>query len=154
MIMLRKLLWAGLVVGAMLLVASEAVATSTATPNIEKPTGISTELGRRDFRNYCAACHGVDAMGDGTIAEFLTINAPDLTQLAKRNAGYYPREKILTLIDGRAEVKVHGAREMPVWGDWFNAEAVTPGGDAGLREQIVRERIESLVNYIETLQVK
>jgi cytochrome c553 len=37
------------------------------------------EPGRTDFVTYCAACHGVEGRGDGTIAEFLTITATDLT---------------------------------------------------------------------------
>ena len=151
--MLRKLLLAGLIAGSMLPRHSEAATTSTVMPAIERPEGISVELGKRDFRNYCAACHGVSAQGDGTVAEFLTIDAPDLTRLTKRNAGHFPREKILMVIDGRAEVKIHGDREMPVWGEWFNAEAVAPGADGRLREQIVRERIDSLVDFIGTLQV-
>ena len=47
-----------------------------------------------------------------------------------------------------------GLRDMPVWGDWFDAEAVGPDTDAATREEIVRMRIKSLANYIETLQVK
>ena len=58
------------------------------------------------------------------------------------------------MIDGRAEVRVHGLRDMPVWGDWFNAEAVSPDMTPEAREEVVRMRIDSLVNYIETLQVK
>jgi hypothetical protein len=61
---------------------------------------------------------------------------------------------VTQVIDGRAEVKVHGGRDMPVWGDWFDEEAVGPETDAEAREVIVRERINALVNYIETLQEK
>lgn len=125
-------------------------ATTATTP--EKPSGISAELGRTDFMNYCAACHGVSGKGDGSIAEFLTISAADLTRLSKLNSGSFPRERVREVIDGRADVKVHGDRDMPVWGDWFNAEAEQPGLDRATREVIVRERIESLLDYIATLQ--
>ena len=116
--------------------------------------GISLELGHRDYMNYCAACHGVDARGDGTLGEFLTLAVPDLTTLSKLNSGKFPEERVMDVIDGRVDVKVHGMRDMPVWGDWFNREAA--GSDTGkqAREMIVSDRIASLINYIKSIQVK
>lgn len=149
----RYLLLGALVSGAML-VAAEALARSTADPNAKSTSGITVELGDQDFRDYCAACHGVSGRGDGTVAEFLTISAADLTQLSKLNAGKFPRERVTQVIDGRADVKVHGNRDMPVWGDWFDAEAVDADTDAAVREVVVRERIKALADYIETLQEK
>lgn len=84
---------------------------------------ILSDPGRGDFMTYCAACHGVSGKGDGTIAEFLTITAADLTQMASKNAGVFPRQRAIEVIDGRAQVAVHGERDMPVWGDWFKFEA-------------------------------
>ena len=152
--MIRKLIVRGLLVGATVLSASAAAASSTTVPATEKPGGISIELGKVDFRTYCAACHGVTGVGDGTVAEFMTIAAADLTKLSWKNDGVFPRQKVIDVIDGRADVRVHGTRDMPVWGDWFNAEAVAPDMDAEAREETVRMRIESLTNYIETMQVK
>ncbi|MCX7344155.1 MAG: c-type cytochrome [Alphaproteobacteria bacterium] len=106
------------------------------------------------FRTYCAACHGVSGNGDGTVAEFLTIAAPDLTTLTKRNAGTFPRQRLSEVIDGRAEVKVHGPRDMPVWGEWFDYEAMSPDTDRDAREIIVRLRIEALISYVESIQQK
>ena len=97
---------------------------------------------------------GVGGKGDGTVAEFMTIAAADLTNLSKLNSGRFPRERVTEVIDGRADVKVHGGRDMPVWGDWFDAEAVDANTDAAARDVIVRERINALVNFIETLQEK
>ena len=152
--MRRKLTIAALVIAGVIIEAPYALSNTVTSDTTEKPQGISIELGRADFRNYCAACHGVGAKGDGTIAEFLTIQAADLTKLSKLNGGKFPRERIREVIDGRAEVKVHGARDMPVWGDWFNKEAVSPKVSRETRELIVSDRIESLINYIETLQEK
>jgi hypothetical protein len=112
------------------------------------------ELGRTDFVTYCAACHGVEGRGDGTIAEFLTITATDLTQLSKKNAGLFPRERAINVIDGRAEVKVHGPRDMPVWGDWFEFEAGSSVAGKGAEQKVVQARINALVDYIETIQEK
>jgi mono/diheme cytochrome c family protein len=150
--MMRKMMLVGLIAGMAIVIASDSLAATPETPPAAPKSGISIDLGQRDFRSYCAPCHGVGGAGDGTVAEFLTISAPDLTWLKKLNAGIFPREKIREVIDGRIEVKVHGARDMPVWGDWFNQEAVSSDTDAATREIIVRERIESLINYIETLQ--
>ncbi len=109
------------------------------------------DSGRADFMAYCAACHGVGAKGDGTVAEFLTITAADLTQMSLKNGGIFPRQRAIEVIDGRAQVSVHGERDMPVWGDWFKFEAGTGGTDAKT-EKIVRERIDALVTYLESIQ--
>jgi len=150
--MLRNMMMAGAVIAGTMLDAPGALPNAATLETAEQPQGISIALGRADFRNYCAACHGVGGKGDGTIAEFLTIEAADLTRLAKLNGGKLPRDRMRQVIDGRIEVKVHGARDMPVWGDWFDAEAVSPKVGKETRELIVRDRIESLINYIETLQ--
>jgi mono/diheme cytochrome c family protein len=111
-------------------------------------------LGKADFLTYCAACHGVGGKGDGTVAEFLTINASNLTLLSKLNAGEFPIERVGSVIDGRADVKVHGPRDMPVWGDWFKVEANSSKAGKGASEKTVRDRINTLVRYIKSIQEK
>lgn len=152
--MKRKLIVLALALGGLMIIgAGEAIAEgSAATPLVSE--GISLELGRRDYMNYCAACHGADAKGDGTLGEFLTLAVPDLTKLSKLNAGKFPEEKVVEVIDGRADVKVHGMRDMPVWGDWFNREAASSDTPKAARELIVNDRIASLVNYLKSIQVK
>lgn len=152
--MKQRYLLLSVVLGVSMLVAVRALAATTADPNATGTSAITVELGRVDFRQYCAACHGVGGKGDGTVAEFMTIAAADLTNLSKLNSGRFPRERVTEVIDGRADVKVHGGRDMPVWGDWFDAEAVDANTDAAARDVIVRERINALVNFIETLQEK
>ncbi len=141
------------VVGLMAAGGPQAVAEGTlGSPLVSE--GISIELGRRDYMNYCAACHGVEAKGDGTMGEFLTLAVPDLTTLSKLNAGKFPEERVVEVIDGRTDVKVHGMRDMPVWGDWFNREAASSDTGKAAREMIVNDRIASLVNYLKSIQVK
>lgn len=128
----------------MILVGGTVVQANSQTP-------IPADPGRGDFMNYCAACHGVGGKGDGTVAEFLTISAADLTQMSLRNGGIFPRQRAIEVIDGRAQVSVHGERDMPVWGDWFKFEADSDG--AGTKtEKVVRERITALVDYLESIQ--
>lgn len=152
--MKRKYLVLGLAAGG-LLVASAQQAFSEGTvgaPLVSE--GISLELGHRDYLNYCAACHGADAKGDGTLGEFLTLKVPDLTTLSKYNSGKFPEERVVEVIDGRTDVKVHGMRDMPVWGDWFNREAASSDTSSAARELIVNDRIASLLNYLKSIQVK
>jgi len=135
--------------------APQAFANSAGTTAESSANGdLMRNLGAGDFRTYCAACHGVEGKGDGTVAEFLTIAAADLTMLQKKNGGIFPRERIAQVIDGRADVKVHGPRDMPVWGDWFSYEAISPDMDKEARETVVTARINALIAYIETIQEK
>ena len=134
--------------------APDAFANSATATGDGQAASSGHEPGSADFLTYCAACHGVEGKGDGTIAEFLTITAADLTQLSKRNAAVFPRERAINVIDGRTEVKVHGPRDMPVWGDWFEFEAGSSIAGKGAEEKIVRGRINALVDYIETIQEK
>ena len=141
--MMPKLPFISVVAILILAGAPAAYANSTASNAVDS--------GRADFMAYCAACHGVGAKGDGTVAEFLTITAADLTQMAVKNSGVFPRQRAIEVIDGRAQVSVHGERDMPVWGDWFKFEADSEG--AGTKtEKIVRERIDALVSYLESIQ--
>jgi hypothetical protein len=133
------------------LIGTIALLVLSGSPAARADSTVPVELGRGDFMNYCAACHGVAGKGDGTVAEFLTISAADLTQMALRNGGIFPRQRAIEVIDGRAQVSVHGERDVPVWGDWFKFEANSDG--AGEKtEKVVRERITALVDYLESIQ--
>jgi mono/diheme cytochrome c family protein len=111
-------------------------------------------LGGNDYETYCASCHGVSGRGDGPVAEFLALSTADLTKLSRNNGGKFPAERVARIIDGRQDVKIHGPRDMPVWGDWFDVEAETSGLRANEREIVVQERIKALLTYLETIQVK
>ena len=100
------------------------------------------------FRTYCATCHGPLGRGDGPLASSMRRKPADLTEIAKRNGGEYPSEIVYRTIDGKTPVRGHGGPDMPVWGDAFARSR--DGGD----EVAVKERIDSLVNFIRTLQVK
>ena len=100
------------------------------------------------FRTYCAACHGTSAKGDGPLADSMRKRPSDLTEIAKRNKGVFPRDLVHKMIDGREPVKGHGGVDMPVWGDVFARSA---GGDD---PAVVQKRIESLVAYLEGIQAK
>jgi len=104
--------------------------------------------GSYTYRTYCASCHGAKGKGDGPLAQSLRFAPPDLTRIAERNGGVYPADDVYQMIDGRKPLKGHGGPDMPVWGDAFkNTES--GGGD-----EAVKAKIEALVDYIKTLQVK
>lgn len=109
--------------------------------------------GEGDFNMYCASCHGEDGKGNGPKSFGLSKPAPDLTQLTLRN-GFFPREKLLRLIDGRDPIAGHMDREMPVWGVWFREEAAADLGGAEGDEGSVARRLNNLVDYIESLQAR
>ena len=68
------------------------------------------------FGAYCAACHGRDARGQGSVAPMLKVPPADLTRIAARRGGRFDAAQIAAYIDGRIDVTAHGRREMPVWG--------------------------------------
>jgi mono/diheme cytochrome c family protein len=103
-------------------------------------------LGSDLFYNSRASCHGKDGKGNGPLGQVLTVRPTDLTIIAKRTGGVFPAAKVYELIDGRnPAVRGHGGPDMPVWGEVFAAR-----GSAAS----VKTRIDALVKYIETLQVK
>ncbi len=76
--------------------------------------------GRDLFEVYCWQCHGIDASGNGPMAEMFAIETPDLTLLSKRNAGVFPTSAVAMQIDGRSPMLAHGG-EMPIFGPLFES---------------------------------
>ena len=105
--------------------------------------------GRELYAEYCAGCHGVDGRGGGPDAAKLGLEIPDLTRLHERYGSPLQRNRIAAFIDGREEVKAHGPREMPVWGErFFEGD---PGPPKGV-ESAKRRTLGVLVDYLQTLQ--
>ena len=108
---------------------------------------------KRMFDENCARCHGVDGRGDGPEANKLQERPADLTLLQAQNGGQYPFERIYQTIDGRNEIAAHGARTMPVWGDYFTAQGIPAASYPGMTvEEAVFLRTVGLVYYIQGLQ--
>lgn len=103
-------------------------------------------VGKDSFEAYCAACHGSTARGDGPVASSLKGMPADLTLLTAHNRGVYPRDRVTAMLTGAGRtVAAHGTTEMPIWGPLFRAFE----SDAR-----ARVRIDNLVNYLETVQVR
>ena len=50
--------------------------------------------GEENFQRYCAACHGAGGLGDGPVASAIFKKVPDLTRIAERRDGKFPRQMI------------------------------------------------------------
>jgi len=100
------------------------------------------------YRTYCSNCHGAEGRGDGYLADALRRAPADLTGIAARNGGVFPAERVRRFIDGREEVKTHGRREMPIWGDIF----LWPEGDTEERREHVERKIGELVEHLRSIQ--
>lgn len=103
------------------------------------------ERGTNSYRVHCAACHGIDATGDGALAEYLKVPPSDLTQISRQNAGVFPFDEVYQAIDGR-EVPGHGTRAMPVWGPAFMGQT----GETD--KKVIREAVVELVYYLKSIQ--
>ena len=114
------------------------------------PAGAEDEIGKQEYMNSCASCHGESGKGDGPLAELMTVEVPDLTTIKARNDGDFPFQQIFMVVDGRSGVRGHGY-PMPVWGARYRAEAGDAYGPYGA-EEVVRGRVLSLVYYLQAIQ--
>jgi len=107
----------------------------------------SPASGKEMYTQYCAACHGTDAKGEGPAAPALKTPPANLTILAKSNGGKYPSDRVGEILRTGTGVAAHGSADMPTWGPLFRA--LDPGHDV-----TVQQRIHNLNDYLSSLQAK
>jgi len=116
------------------------------------------DLGKREYMNRCAVCHGPSGKGDGGATDLLKAAPTDLTTLSKKNGGVFPVDRVYAVIDGRTVVKGHGSRDMPIWGRDLSTETIKAdeyyAGVPYDMEMYVRARILSLIDYLNRIQAK
>jgi mono/diheme cytochrome c family protein len=142
----RLLRWSALIA---IVVAGAAAATLHAQSARQgKPPLAIESLGATDsYEFYCASCHGDTGRGDGPVASTMRVKPADLTTLAERNGGSFPRERIEGYVTGTGRsIAAHGSRDMPVWGPAFRA---LDGSDAR-----ARVRVAAIVDHLESLQTR
>jgi mono/diheme cytochrome c family protein len=102
--------------------------------------------GRDLFEFYCATCHGRDGRGRGPTASALKTPPADLTKIAARNGGTFPRARVAGLVTGDDVLgtPAHGSREMPVWGPIFHA--------LDSSETVNKVRIANIVDHLQSIQ--
>lgn len=103
--------------------------------------------GEQIFAANCVACHdyrgqGAELSGGGA--------APDLTRIAARRDGEFPRAEILTKIDGYGRGKV-SSEIMPAFGALLEGELVPVEID-GVMTPTPRP-LAALLTYLESIQV-
>lgn len=107
--------------------------------------------GKDTFIKNCSICHGETAKGNGIFAELLNIPTANLTQLSNTNENRFPYKEIYLIIDGREQVKEHGDRYMPIWGERFNKDNWQHISEKHA-DTIVRGKIFELMLYLESIQ--
>ena len=118
------------------------------------------KLGEMEYLSNCSSCHGKEAKGNGPVAKVLAVKPSDLTMISKKFNGKFPQEYVYKVIDGRDIIKPHGDSLMPVWGRRFTVmEQESTDAIAYLPHELdtqalVFGRITSLVDYLESIQIK
>jgi len=118
----------------------------SATEETQFPTSYIPS-GQVLYKQFCSACHGADATGNGPASSTLKTMPPDLTTLAKRHAGKFPYDYVSTILRFGPGPTAHGSSDMPTWGPIFQFLEKS-------NERAVRQRIKNLCDYLASLQEK
>ena len=102
--------------------------------------------GAKLFADNCVACHGYRGEGGELIGG---QTAPDLTQIAARNGGVFPRAAVLSQIDGYAK-GTHPGRVMPEFGAILSGDLVPVDIDGTLTP--TPRPLAALLAYLEDVQ--
>lgn len=131
-----------------LLGAAALMGTGCVSPTYEHSVRPHEYSGVRLYQVFCSSCHGLTGHGDGPVEPYLKGGVPDLTKIATRNGGKFPRDRIRSIVDGRENFLAHGTAVMPVWGFEFHAGMSNDALARRRRDQM----IDRLTSYLETLQ--
>lgn len=116
---------------------------TTVNPAQFPPTYVPS--GQEIYQQFCAACHGADAKGNGPAVSRLKTAPPDLTTLARRHMGKFPYDYVATVLRFGTGATAHGSSDMPTWGPIFQIIDKE-------NEQAVQQRIKNISAYLASLQ--
>jgi mono/diheme cytochrome c family protein len=108
------------------------------------------QKGQDIFGQYCAACHGAEAHGDGPMSGVLSIPPTNLTALAGEHDGEFPINSVIAKIDGRDPLLAHGS-EMPVYGQFFEGKGIVLRDETGA-PVMTSQPIIDLVLWLQSIQ--
>ena len=110
---------------------------------------VSWASGQEMYQEYCVACHGEKADGQGPAAIAYKNKPADLTLLARRNQGKFPYDYFYSVLQFGAVLPTpaHGSSDMPVWLPLFNSLDDN-------HKAIAEQRMRNLARYVESLQAK
>lgn len=109
-----------------------------------------TPSGTQDFAAFCSGCHGTGGKGDGPLASELSTRPADLTGLAQRNGGAFPKLRVMAKIWGYTG-SAKGAELMPNFGPLLDSALVLYDSGDG-RETPTPLRLVQLAEHLERLQ--
>ncbi len=118
---------------------------ASCTPQPENAMPTAAE-GAALFQDNCAGCHGSDAKGRKLASG---QSAPDLTMIAARNNGEFPRAVVLSQIDGfgRSHSQI-----MPEFGALLEGDLVPVEVDGTLTP--TPRPLAALLAYLESIQLQ
>lgn len=121
--------------------------TEKAVKKVAPAPGMVTAptAGEEMYAAYCVGCHGEDGLGYGRYSSDCTVPPSDLTQLARKNYGIYPVEKVRQVLRQGTGQAPAGRGYMPIWEPLLK---VLNGDAPGVTEV----RIRSLAEYVRTMQ--
>ena len=105
--------------------------------------------GRTAYLENCASCHGNEGTGNGPAARNLAVAPPDLTTIAARNGGVFPRDQVMSTIDG-LDRGTHFSAAMPEFGAGDLGETIIVEND-GLGTPVPMKLLV-LTDYLESIQ--
>jgi len=106
---------------------------------------ITSTSGQEEYTAYCAGCHGQDGRGKGRSSAYCTVAPANLTQLAQRNSGVYPLERVCDVLRRGTGRPPRGQGYMPVWEPLLKSMNSDPPG-------VTEMRIQNLAAYVKILQ--
>ncbi len=93
------------------------------------------------------------AKGEGRSQDYFRWRLRDLTKLSERADGTFPFPRVYSILVSGMEEAGHGDSQMPIWGDYFMADALEDRGVLpGDAIAIAVGRITSLAYYLESIQ--
>ncbi len=107
--------------------------------------------GRSVYSENCVMCHGSAGRGDGPMADQLFNVPTNLTRLTIENGGEFPRNRVLSHVDGYARGE-NSSGAMPGFGLQLIGENVLIETGEGVVTPTPRALI-AVTNYIESLQI-
>jgi len=135
---------------ALLFVTGAVSAKPRPAPNQQQFPPTYVPSGEQLYKQFCAACHGLDAKGRGPNADSPKRPPADLTTLAIRHSrdGKFPYAYVsdVLLFGPGINASTHGSADMPAWGPIFMFLDKR-------NEAAVRQRIKNISDYLASLQV-
>lgn len=105
--------------------------------------------GRTAYLENCASCHGNGGTGNGPASRGLAVAPPDLTMISARNGGVFPRDRVMSTIDG-LDRGTHFSAAMPEFGAGDLGETVIVEND-GLGTPVPMKLLV-LTDYLQSIQ--